>query len=102
MVFAHPGRTDSNGGHWNRSTGEYHYHSGEYAGRESSGSSSKNYSYDNFTPPYEPPTQNLYESKEQKDTTETNRIEFFCFICSFYLLFSFLYFLFSDSSSFKG
>ena len=25
-VFAHPGRTDANGGHWNHSTGEYHYH----------------------------------------------------------------------------
>ncbi len=28
-VLAHSGRTDSNGGHWNRSTGEYHYHHGE-------------------------------------------------------------------------
>ena len=27
-VSAHPGRTDSNGGHYNRSTGEYHYHHG--------------------------------------------------------------------------
>ena len=27
-VYAHPGRTDSNGGHYNRSTGEYHYHHG--------------------------------------------------------------------------
>ena len=27
-VAAHPGRTDSNGGHTNRSTGEYHYHHG--------------------------------------------------------------------------
>lgn len=26
ISFAHPGRTDSNGGHYNRSTGEYHYH----------------------------------------------------------------------------
>ena len=26
--FAHKGRTDSNGGHYNRSTGEYHYHHG--------------------------------------------------------------------------
>lgn len=26
--FAHSGRTDSNGGHYNRSTGEYHYHHG--------------------------------------------------------------------------
>ena len=28
QVFAHPGRTDSRGGHTNHSTGEYHYHHG--------------------------------------------------------------------------
>lgn len=28
--FAHSGRTDSNGGHYNRSTGEYHYHNDIY------------------------------------------------------------------------
>lgn len=28
-AVAHSGRTDSNGGHWDRSTGEYHYHHGE-------------------------------------------------------------------------
>lgn len=28
-VEAHPGRTDSNGGHYNHSTGEYHYHHGQ-------------------------------------------------------------------------
>lgn len=28
ITYAHPGRTDSNGGHYNRSTGEYHYHHG--------------------------------------------------------------------------
>ena len=27
-VMAHPGSLDSNGGHYNRKTGEYHYHSG--------------------------------------------------------------------------
>lgn len=27
-VYAHPGRTDANGGHYDRSTGEYHYHHG--------------------------------------------------------------------------
>ena len=26
--YAHSGKTDSNGGHYNRSTGEYHYHHG--------------------------------------------------------------------------
>ncbi len=28
VVYAHPGRTDSSGGHTNHSTGEYHYHHG--------------------------------------------------------------------------
>ena len=28
VADAHPGRTDSNGGHYNRKTGEYHYHNG--------------------------------------------------------------------------
>ena len=27
-AFAHSGGTDKNGGHYNRSTGEYHYHHG--------------------------------------------------------------------------
>lgn len=31
VAFAHPGRTDSSGGHYNRSTGEYHYHHGNPA-----------------------------------------------------------------------
>lgn len=28
VAYAHPGRTDSQGGHTNHSTGEYHYHHG--------------------------------------------------------------------------
>lgn len=52
-VNAHPGRTDSNGGHYDRSTGEYHYHDGKYAGREQSGSTSKKEEKP-FTPPREP------------------------------------------------
>lgn len=30
LVKAHSGRTDSSGGHYNRSTGEYHYHNNGY------------------------------------------------------------------------
>lgn len=41
-VIAHRGRTDANGGHWNRKTGEYHYHNGGRASSSSSGRS--NYS----------------------------------------------------------
>lgn len=40
-VSSHPGRTDSNGGHWDRKEGTYHYHSGEHAGESSSGGSSE-------------------------------------------------------------
>ena len=34
---AHPGRTDSNGGHWDHSTGEYHYHHGYPAHQHTDG-----------------------------------------------------------------
>lgn len=33
FCLAHPGRTDLNGGHYDRSTGEYHYHYGNSSGR---------------------------------------------------------------------
>lgn len=36
-VFAHPGKTDSNGGHFDRSTGEYHYHHGYPAHQHKNG-----------------------------------------------------------------
>jgi micrococcal nuclease len=35
---AHPGRLDANGGHYNRKTGEYHYHRGPNASRSSASS----------------------------------------------------------------
>ena len=41
LVSAHSGRTDSSGGHNNRSTGTYHYHN---SGSSSSGSYSSSYS----------------------------------------------------------
>ena len=66
-IFAHPGRTDANGGHWNRKTGEYHFHSGEYAGRTQSSSSSDSDDL-NFIPPYEPPTENRSAPKNKKMT----------------------------------
>lgn len=36
-VFAHPGSLDENGGHYNRSTGEYHYHHGYPAHQHENG-----------------------------------------------------------------
>lgn len=37
LVFAHGGRTDANGGHYDRSTGEYHYHHGYPAHQHANG-----------------------------------------------------------------
>lgn len=37
VAFAHPGSTDSNGGHYDRSTGEYHYHHGYPAHQHTGG-----------------------------------------------------------------
>lgn len=36
-AFAHPGRTDGNGGHYDRSTGKYHYHHGYPAHQHKNG-----------------------------------------------------------------
>lgn len=36
-AFAHSGRTDSKGGHYDRSTGEYHYHHGYKAHQHDNG-----------------------------------------------------------------
>ncbi len=40
LVFGHSGRTDSNGGHYDRSTGIYHYHNGGTSSSSSSSSKS--------------------------------------------------------------
>lgn len=49
-AFAHPGRLDSNGGHYNRATGEYHYHDGTHSSGTSNSNNSINYNYnDNDT-----------------------------------------------------
>lgn len=42
-VCAHSGRTDANGGHYNRSTGEYHYHHGYPAHQHPNGVCPYNY-----------------------------------------------------------
>ena len=72
-TFAHPGRTDANGGHWDRKNGTYHFHTGEYSGKSSSGSSSTS-EYIPFTPPYDPPTDNPYKNNKEVETAPDIRI----------------------------
>ncbi len=62
-VSAHPGRTDSKGGHYNRKTGEYHYHNGSSAGKNTGGDSDS-YSYSHF----EGPTADYNSDSNNKNT----------------------------------
>ena len=68
---AHPGRTDASGGHWDRSDGTYHFHTGEYAGKSSSGNSSNSTNVP-FTPPYDPPTENPYTKETNQNSKQSN------------------------------
>lgn len=66
IVFAHPGSLDANGGHWNRKTGDYHYHSGEHT--ESNYSSSSNdydYNYEKKDIPAKSVNDSSNENKKQ-------------------------------------
>ncbi len=66
-AYAHSGRTDGNGGHYNRSTGEYHYHHGYPAHKHENGECP--YSFDDATV-----TNTL-----QNNDSEKNNSSFFLF-----------------------
>ena len=52
LAFAHPGRTDANGGHYDRKNGTYHYHHGYSA-----------HSHPNGVCPYESPESTKNSTK---------------------------------------
>ena len=73
-VFAHPGKTDSDGGHFDRSTGEYHYHHGYPA-----------HQHENGTCPYdfknnEKSTEKYYNYEKTTTKVQTTEIETFATI----------------------
>ena len=53
LAFGHSGRTDSKGGHFNRSTGQYHFH-GKLSSSETPRSNSQSFT----SPAYQPVPQN--------------------------------------------
>ena len=79
--FAHPGRTDGSGGHYDRSTGEYHFHHGYSAHQHPDGvcpydfkdktdhsAGGSNYSKPKSTPSVHKPGGNLwYTSSEHRN-----------------------------------
>lgn len=73
-VNAHSGRTDGSGGHYNRSTGEYHYHHGysahDHYDMDGDGKSDCPYEFKNNTN-HSSGTNNTSKDKVQQPTTET-------------------------------
>lgn len=71
-VFAHPGKTDSDGGHFDRSTGEYHYHHGYPAHQHENGT--RPYDFDNNEKSTESHNYGYdYESIRDKYATATSK-----------------------------
>lgn len=61
ISFAHSGRTDGYGGHYNRSTGTYHYHDGSYSGE--------------YTAPVEEGGIRIDEREEEQLEEQTTKLE---------------------------
>ena len=73
-VNAHPGRTDGSGGHYNRNTGEYHYHHGysEHSHYDMDGDGVKDCPY-NFKDTTEHKTESNSASKDSKTHNESTK-----------------------------
>ena len=74
-VYAHPGSLDSNGGHWDRENGTYHFHEGKNTCGTSIPNPDYEYPYADFEPSYEPPTDNPYKSDKKVETASGTSID---------------------------
>lgn len=106
MVYAHPGRTDENGGHYDQSTGEYHYHHGYPAHQHENGICPYNYDDKTF------PDAEARKPNSSSTTVEKSAIHFpsestsaeSLFACIFSSLFCFCFYLYyiNPSKSLKS
>lgn len=71
QASAHPGRTDSSGGHYNRSTGEYHYHHGYPEHQHTNGVCP--YNYEDRTNLHS--GTNSYAGSQQNNAASTDVVE---------------------------
>lgn len=68
-VFAHPGSLDANGGHYNKKTGEYHYHHGYPAHQHTNGKCPYDF-HDNVDDDYTPNKNSSSSSSSSYTPTE--------------------------------
>lgn len=69
LTLAHSGRTDSKGGHYNRSTGEYHYHHGYSAHQHPNGICPYSYNSKTNSSSSNSSANQSNSNKEEKKTT---------------------------------
>ena len=81
ICFAHPGRTDSDGGHYNRDTGEYHYHHGYSAHQHDYGECP--YETTKLRLETDPPTTKEYTYTTEAETEKATKENNFSFIKDF-------------------
>lgn len=70
FCFAHSGRTDANGGHYDRSTGEYHFHNGNFTNETTENNNGIDWDY------YKEKAQKLDEEEYQKIIGENKNYGF--------------------------
>ena len=73
ITYAHSGRTDSSGGHYNRSTGEYHYHHG-YSAHQHNADGSCPYEVTDETSTEPETTQELVVVDSSEDSNEIKEL----------------------------
>lgn len=73
-VYAHSGRTDSNGGHWNTKTGTYHYHNGGSSSSSSGSTSGSTSTYQLPSTTLTPEKQAELNSREEQLTQNKNQL----------------------------
>ena len=99
-VFAHSGKTDSNGGHYDTSTGEYHYHHGYPAHQHPNGKCP--YQYDDKTNHSSNNSSSDYtDDSSYESNTFRNIVIFFLVgagVVAFFLVGGYLYRKFDQST----
>lgn len=108
IPLAHPGKTDSAGGHWDHSTGEYHYHHGYPAHQHIDGVCPYNFedqTNHNGGNSSKGSPATAEEDQEEYDSDSDNKIDWAAIIlcivaCSWLLIFEAVSFLFKKISDF--
>lgn len=97
LCFAHSGRTDANGGHFDHSTGEYHYHNGNsnHGIIEKNDDTDRSYFYDNTQYTKEKTTHSYEEDNNTNGSYEEKKSSFDIF--DFFIILIHLAFAFFGS-----